>query len=116
MAEEGMTIGDPLFFLVNEPIPLSDQRFAEYRNAIQLVMTQTHSQAKLIVVRGSGTAETKGNPGYYIQATALRPLLLNPPEAAHEVTAQTPLAAEIAKPETVPVHVNGRRRQQSTVA
>jgi hypothetical protein len=115
MIEEGVTIGDPLFFLVNEPIPLSDQRFAEYRNAIQPVMTQTNPQAKLIVVRGSGTAETKDNPGYYIQATALRPLLLTPPEAAHEV-AQMPLAAEIVQPETAPVHVNGRRRQQSTVA
>jgi hypothetical protein len=116
MAEEGVTIGDPLFFLVNEPIPLSDQRFAEYRNAIQPVMTQTNPQAKLIVVRGSGTPETKDNPGYYIQVSALRPLLLTPPEAAHEVAASTPLAAEIVQPETAPVHVNGRRRQQNTVA
>jgi len=116
MAEEGVTIGDPLAFLVNEPVPLSDQRFAGYRNAIQPVMTQAHSQAKLIVVRGSGTPETKDNPGYYIQATALRPLLLTPPEAAHEVASSTPLTAEIVKPETVPVHMNGRRRQQSTVA
>jgi len=116
MTEEGVTIGDPLAFLVNEPVPLSDQRLAGYRNAIQPVMTQAHSQAKLIVVRGSGTAETKDNPGYYIQATALRPLFLTPPEAAHEVAAKTPLTAEIVKPETAPVHMNGRRRQQSTVA
>ena len=117
MAEEDVTIGDPLAFLVNEPVPLSDhQRFAEYRNAIQPVMTQTNPQAKLIVVRGSGTAETKDNPGYYIQVSALRPLLLTPPEAAHEVAASTPLAAEIVQPETAPVHVNGRRRQQSNVA
>ena len=116
MTEEGVTIGDPLAFLVNEPVPLSDQRFAGYRNAIQPVMTQTNPQAKLIVVRGSGTPETKDNPGYYIQVSALRPLLLTPPEAAHEVSAKTPVAAEIAKPDTAPVHVNGRRRQQNVVS
>ena len=114
MADQG-TIGDPLFFLLDEPIPLSDQRFREYRNAAQQQMVQTHPQANLIVVRGSGTPESKENPGYYIQCTALRPLTLSRPDMAQEISTETSLTHELVQPETAPAQTNGRRKQQTTL-
>ena len=113
MVEQGVSIGEPLFFLVNVPIPLDDKRFKEYRNIVQQQLTQTHPQAHLIVVRGGGTPESKDNPGFYIQCTALHPLTFTTPEEEQEAAAETPLPTEILHAEAMPAQVNSRRRQKS---
>ena len=116
MVEQGVSVGEPLFFLVNVPIPLDDKRFKEYRNAVQQQLTLTHPKAQLIVVRGGGTPETKGNPGFYIQCTVLHPLTFTTPEEAQVAAAETSLTPEIPPTEAAPTNVNSRRKQPKSVA
>jgi hypothetical protein len=114
MTSQG-SIGEPLYILVNQLFRLDDRRFPQYVSSVQPQLGQTHPNTDLIVVRGSGTPESKDKAGYYIQCSAFRPLLFAPQEEEQQATGDTPQPAESLQSETAPVQVNGRRSRKQQI-